>query len=149
MTVTHLYGDISLRDNKNEHVTIRTESPNHTIDFITTNLLHNGVAITPGTNKGTVIQNISVTTGVILNTPAGKITTFSQSATTHTTSTFTVTNSTVAATSIVLVNIMDYGGSSVITASVHNIVSGSFKIVVGNAGSVNLDAVAIIGFTVV
>ena len=74
---------------------------------------------------GTVTQTSSRTTGVTLNNVSGSITLVSAAGTSSYT-TFTVTNSTVAATDVIIVN--QQSGTDKYEAFVTNVSAGSFKI---------------------
>jgi len=74
---------------------------------------------------GTVTQATSRTTGVTLNKTAGAITLFSAAGTTTATS-FTVTNSTVAATDVIILN--QKSGTDLYDLMVTAVAAGSFRI---------------------
>lgn len=101
--------------------------------------------------KGTVTQITSINTGVTVNAAAGVITTFLADTLADNTDVFTVTNSSVTATSVVLTNIQDYAGTTGLpNVVVDNVAAGSFDIVIQNAGVAAsvLDGVLQIGFAV-
>jgi len=64
---------------------------------------------------------------------------------------FTVTNSTVAATDTVVVSIASYGGTAdgIPVVAVEATAAGSFVINLMNNGAVTLDALAVINFSVI
>jgi hypothetical protein len=82
---------------------------------------------------GTVTQATSITTGVTLNKLAGAITTVSQTIAAAAEATFTVTNSTVAATDVVVVNIKSTSSAGgPFLAYVSAVAAGSFNITITN-----------------
>jgi hypothetical protein len=80
---------------------------------------------------GTVTQATSRTTAVVLNKPTGAITLFSAAGTTAAT-TFTVTNSTVLATSVILLN--QKSGTDLYDLMVTAVAAGSFNITFRTTG---------------
>jgi len=91
---------------------------------ITSNSATAGIGYTTGAG-GTVTQGTSRTTGVTLNKISGSITLFSAAGTSSYT-TFTVTNSTVAANDVIIVN--QKSGTDKYEAFVSNVAAGSFNI---------------------
>jgi microcompartment protein CcmK/EutM len=103
-------------------------------------------------DKGSITQGTSLATGVTLNAHAGKITTWDlATVTSHGRATFTVTNSAVSATSIVMANLVDFTGSTnrYLHCGVDNIGAGSFDIVLMNSSGYTLDGTVVLGFMVV
>ncbi len=105
-------------------------------------------------SKATVTQATSITTGVTASAPAGVITTVSAALAADASAEFTVTNTFVAATSVVIANVVDYAGTDstngIPVVKVDTIGAGSFKVVISNAHSANaLNGVLKIGFIVV
>lgn len=101
-------------------------------------------------DKGTVTQATSITTGVTLNARNGIITTVSSTLAADTEATFTVTNSAVVAGSNVILGVT-YPAASAGTpvANVGAISNGSFTVVLTNVNPSNaLNAVVKIGFVV-
>jgi len=98
-----------------------------------TNLTASGTIVSTGTTGvgyatgagGTVVQGTSRTTGVTLNKTTGAITLFSAAGTT-TAATFTVTNSTVAATDVIILN--QKSGTDLYDLMVTAVAAGSFNI---------------------
>lgn len=80
---------------------------------------------------GTVTQATSRTTGVTLNKPSGAITLFSAAGST-TAATFTVTNSTVAATDVIILN--QKSGTDLYDLMVTAVAAGSFNITFRTTG---------------
>ena len=103
------------------------------------------------TNKGSVTQATSLTSGVTLHSPAGSITTISTSLEASETLSFICTNACVTATNFVFANIIDYAGSTgTPSVIVDNITRGSFAINVRNNHPVNtLNGSLKVGFFVV
>ena len=111
------------------------------------------VAIVGGTldvqDGGTVTQATSKSTGVTLNTHSGQITMDNASLAGAAEVAFTVTNSVVAATDCIIVNLAsaDTPGEHVVTVAA--VASGSFDIMVGNmSGSATTDAL-VVNFVVI
>jgi hypothetical protein len=116
--------------------------------------VNNGLNGYPNFVKTTVTQGTSITTGVTASAPAGVITTFSAAIAAQASAEFTVTNTFVSASSVVLANIVDYAGTDstngIPVVKVDSIGSTSFKIVISNAHSTNaLSGVLKVGFIVV
>lgn len=92
---------------------------------------------------GTVTQTTSIATSVTVNAPSGVITTVADvsSITAQTVATFTVTNDSVLATSVVSATVVDYAGTyatnGLPVVNVDNIGAGSFDIIVINAHDTN------------
>lgn len=104
-------------------------------------------------DDGTITQATSITTGVTLNKPAGVITTVSAATAAGGSDTFTLTNSFVAATSVIHAWIIDYAGTFTTNGlpivSVDNRGAGTVNIVLSNAHSANaLNGVVKIGFAI-
>lgn len=102
-------------------------------------------------DKGTVTQITSVTTGVTVSANAGVITTFSQSAAAGASATFAVTNTKVSTTSVVLVSIVNYAGTTGIPIVRVNggAGDGTFNVLVRNVhASEALNGVLTISFLV-
>jgi len=98
---------------------------------------------------GTVTQTTNRSTGVTLNKTSGQITTDATSLAAGAEAEFTVTNSTVAATDTVIVNITP-GGTGTPQAYVSNVGSGSFKITITNLHASTADTSAdVINFVVI
>jgi hypothetical protein len=89
-----------------------------------------GVGYSTGAG-GTVIQGTSRTTGVTLNKTTGAITLFSAAGTT-TAATFTVTNSTVAATDVIILN--QKSGTDLYDLMVTAVAAGSFNLTFRTTG---------------
>jgi len=100
---------------------------------------------------GAVTQITSDSTAVTLNKVCGQITTFALVLATAVDTSFTVTNSTVAATDTVVVSIASYGGTAdgIPVVAVEATAAGSFVINLMNNGAVTLDALAVINFAVI
>ncbi len=100
---------------------------------------------------GAVTQITSAATGVTLNKLSGAITTFALDQAAGVDVSFTLTNSTIAATDVVVVSIKSYGGTSdgIPVARVTATAAGSCVINIINTGAVTLDALAVINFAVI
>lgn len=99
---------------------------------------------------GTVTQLTSKTTGVTLNAVSGQITMHNAQLARNAGATFTVTNSFVAATDVVIVNIASGATASAYTATVDAVAAGSFKIHLHNhlTGS-DLSEAVVLNFVVI
>jgi hypothetical protein len=106
----------------------------------------NGIIVT----KSTVGQLTSVTSGVSINSPAGIISTVSTALATNGSAVFSVSNSCVEADSIVLANIVNYGGSQgAPIVRVQGITRGSFSVSLRNVSDADaLNGVVKVGFSV-
>jgi hypothetical protein len=83
--------------------------------------------------KSSVTQLTSITTGVTLNASAGVITTVSSTLAADTSATFTITNSNVQASSLVLANVVNYSGTQgAPVLRVQNVTGGAFSVVLRN-----------------
>ena len=94
---------------------------------------------------GTVVQGTSRTTGVTLNKRCGTITMFS-AAGSATAATFTVTNSTVGANDVIIVN--QASGTNLYDLLVTAVIAGSFNITFLTTGGTATDA-PVINFAVI
>lgn len=98
---------------------------------------------------GTVTQATSRTTGVTLSKLTGQITTDSSSLAAGAEAEFTVTNTLVAATDVIVLNITP-GGTGTPFAYVSSVAAGSFKITVTNLHAATADTSAdVINFAVI
>jgi hypothetical protein len=100
-----------------------------------------------------VTQTGSITTGVTINSNAGVITTVSATTAGGAKSTFTVTNSSVEAGSIVIAGVQNYAGTygtnGIPVVTVNNVVAGAFDVNIVNVHDSNaLAGVLQIGFSV-
>ena len=98
----------------------------------------------------TVTQGSDSETAVTSNGVAGIITTQALNEATSASTGFTLNNDKILATSIVLVNVLDYDGTTngIPVATVDDIAAGSCVIRLVNAGAVTLDAACKIGYFV-
>lgn len=98
---------------------------------------------------GAVTQITSASTGVTLNKACGQITTVALTTAAAAEERFTVTNSAVAATDVVVVG-TTYNGAGTALLSVQKIAAGAFDIVISNAhATAAFDAVMVINFAVI
>lgn len=101
-------------------------------------------------SKATVTQLTSNTTGVTINSNAGIITTVSSTLATGASASFTVTDSSVLSSSLVLSSIVNYTGTGLARVHVSGITTGSFSMTLGNSHPTTaMNAVVKIGFFVV
>lgn len=99
---------------------------------------------------GTVTQATSITTGVTLNKLCGTITTVSSTLAAAAEVAFVVTNSKVAATDLVVVNIKSTASAGTPVAFVTAVAAGSFTITLSNLhASAALDNTVVLSFTVI
>jgi len=100
---------------------------------------------------GAVTQITSATTAVVSNTVSGQITTVALTNAAGVDHIFTLTNSTIAATDVVVVSIGTYGGTAdgIPVVNVVATAAGSCVINLRNTGAVALDALAVINFAVI
>lgn len=106
-----------------------------------------GVIVVQG--QTAVTQATSITTGVTCNAYSGVITTFAQSGAGGAEAEFTVTNSKVAATDVVVACIKTHTSAGSYIAAVSAVANGSFKIQLTNLhGSAAGDGVLVINFIV-
>ena len=112
-----------------------------------------GMTFTTGTitvaDGGAVTQATNKTTGVTLNNLTGAITMNGAALGDDAIATFTVTNSTVAATDCVIVNHKSGGTLGSYNIQAHTMASGSFKISVQNVSGGSLSEALVIAFVVV
>ena len=97
---------------------------------------------------GAVTQATNKSTGVTLNKPCGAITMHNASLTADAEVTFTVTNSEVAATDVVLVSVKSGATTGKYLPFVTATAAGSFDITVSNVGSTAGEAV-VLNFAVI
>jgi hypothetical protein len=106
-----------------------------------------GVPVVQGQTAVTQITTIS--TGVTCNAYSGVITTVSQTVAAGAEADFIVTNSKVAATDVVLVNIKTHTSAGTFAASVATVAAGSFTIRLTNLHAANAgDNVLVLNFVV-
>lgn len=100
---------------------------------------------------GAVTQATSITTAVTLNTVCGTITTVSSTLAAGADATFTLTNSYIAATDVVVASIRSYGGTAdgIPVVAVSSTAAGSCTLNIRNTGATTLDAVILINFAVI
>lgn len=117
---------------------------------ITSSSSSDGIGYATGAG-GAVTQITSITTGVTLSTMSGAITTVSSTLVAGADATFTVTNTNVAATDVVVAGIQSYGGTAdgIPVVNVVATAAGSYDINIRNTGAVTLDALIVINVTVI
>jgi len=98
---------------------------------------------------GTVTQLTSKSTGVTLNTLCGQITTHNAAMTAGSEVSFLVTNSTVVATDLVIVNLASGGTTNTYVIGVEVISAGSFRILIENISSVGRSEALVLNFAVI
>lgn len=105
-----------------------------------------GYAATAG---GTVTQATNKTTGVTLNKICGQITMNGAALAAAAEVSFVVTNSTVSATDVVIVNVQSVGTAGAYLVSVGSVSNGSFSITVSNASAGSLSQAIVLNFVVI
>jgi hypothetical protein len=109
----------------------------------------NGVGYVSGIG-GAVTQITSITTGVTLNKVCGTITTVSSTLAAGVDTSFTLTNSKIAAADVVIASVKSYGGTAdgIPVIAVQSTAAGSCVFNIRNTGAVTLDALIVINFAV-
>lgn len=98
---------------------------------------------------GSVTQITSASTGVTLSTKCGKVTTVALTTAAGAEELFTVTNTKVALTSVVVPTITGYAGAGTPVAFVKTVAAGSFALGITNLhASAALDAAVSVNFVV-
>lgn len=98
---------------------------------------------------GAVTQITSITTGVTLSKPTGQITTVAATTAAAAEETFTVTNTLVAATDVVVIS-TTYAGAGTPMVYCKKVAAGSFDITIANLhATAALDALLVINFAVI
>jgi hypothetical protein len=98
---------------------------------------------------GTVTQATSKSTGVTLNKISGQITMNGAALAAAAEVAFTLTNSTIAATDVVIVNIQSVGTAGAYLVSVGAVANGSCSITVSNASAGSLSQAIVLNFAVI
>jgi hypothetical protein len=98
---------------------------------------------------GTVTQLTSKATAVTLDKTTGQITTHNAALAAATEVTFTVDNSTVAATDTVIVNLASGGTTNTYIVGVHAVAAGSFNIIIGNMSATSRSEVLVLNFAII
>jgi hypothetical protein len=98
---------------------------------------------------GTVTQSTSKSTGVTLNKISGQITMNGAALAAAAEVAFTLTNSTIAATDVVIVNVQSVGTAGSYLVSVGAVANGSCSITVSNASAGSLSQAIVLNFAVI
>ena len=98
------------------------------------------------TTGGTVTQATNKSTGVTLNTESGQITMNNAALGAGTEVTFTVTNSKITATDVVVACLGTGATAGAYLVGVNSVTAGSFKITVSNVSGGSLSEAAVINF---
>lgn len=102
--------------------------------------------------KATVTQATSTTTAVTVNGASGVITGFASTLAADAVESYTVNNSHVSATSVVIASVQGYSGTvatSAVSVYVTDVAEGSFVVNVANGGGAALDGAVTVGFVIV
>jgi hypothetical protein len=99
--------------------------------------------------QGTVTQQTSKSTGVTLNRSAGQITMNNATLNASTNVTFTLTNSTLSARDVLLVNVVSGATSGAYNCWVSSQGSGSCTITVRNISGGNLSEAVVLNFAII
>ena len=132
-------------------------APANTVDvtgniLATTSILSNGATSGIGYSSGAgaaVTQATSRTTGVTINNVCGRITLFSTTTTAGTFASFTVTNSAVASTDVVIVNIGSGATADRYNVTVTAVAAGSFRVQIHNVAAVGTAEAPTLNFAVI
>ena len=98
---------------------------------------------------GTVTQNANKTTGVTLNKLSGQIVMNGAALAAAAEVAFTLTNSFIAATDVVIVNIQSVGTAGAYLVSVGAVAAGSCSITVSNASAGSLSQAVVLNFAII
>jgi hypothetical protein len=116
------------------------------------NILSNSPTSLVGYNTGagnSVVQLTSRTTPVTINAPCGQITLFSTTTTAGTFASFTVNNSLINATDVVILNIASNATADRYGVSVTAVAAGSFRVQIHNIAAVGVAEAPTINFAVI
>jgi hypothetical protein len=111
-------------------------------------LTSNSLGYTTGAG-GTVTQLTSKATAVTLDKTTGQITTHNAALAAAAEVTFTVNNSTVAATDTVIVNLASGGTTNTYIVGVHAVAAGSFDIIIGNMSVTSRSEALVLNYAVI
>lgn len=103
---------------------------------------------TDQTDRGTVTQATNKSTGVTLSNRAGTITTNNAALAAAAEATFTVTNTTVAATDVIACSVVSGGTSGEYLAHTSAVAAGSFDITLANMSGASASDAVLINFVV-
>jgi hypothetical protein len=98
---------------------------------------------------GAVTQATSKSTGVTLNFPSGSITMNGAALADATNVSFTVTNSSIAATDVVIVNHASAGTAGAYSVLANAVAAGSFAVTVRNVSGGSLSQAIVLSFVVI
>jgi hypothetical protein len=116
--------------------------------FITSLVTGSGSIGYSAGNGATVTQNGNKTNAVTINKLSGQITMVNSALAAAAEVAFTVNNSTVAATDVVIVNIQSVGTAGSYLVSVGAVANGSFSITLSNASGGSLSQAVVLNFIV-
>lgn len=111
-------------------------------------LFTNGFGYTTGAG-GTVTQATSKTTAVTLNKITGRITMSGAALAAGAEAAFTLTNSTISATDVIIINVQSVGTAGAYLTSVGAVANGSCSITVSNASAGSLSQAVVLNFAVI
>ena len=111
-------------------------------------LTSNALGYTTGAG-GTVTQLTSKASAVTLDKITGQITTHDAALAAAAEVTFTVNNSTVAATDTVIVNLASGGTTNTYITGVHTVAAGSFDIIIGNMSTASRSEALVLNYAVI
>jgi hypothetical protein len=154
--VTVTASDVSLGNVTNESKATMFTSPAFTGTATAANITATGNVLSSGGGLGyttgngsTVTQSGNKGSGVTINKLCGTITMVNSALAAAAEAKFTVTNSTVAATDVVIVNIKSGGTSGSYVIAVTAVGSGSFDITISNVSAGSLSEAVVINFAVI
>jgi hypothetical protein len=123
---------------------------NHDGTYALRSHTHDSIGFTTGTGVGgTVTQLTSKATAVTLNKLCGRITMHNAALAAGAEVAFTVNNSTVANTDVVIVCVQSIGTANAYLVSVGAVGAGSFSITVSNASTGSLSQAVVLNFAVI
>lgn len=127
---------------------ISTSGSFSTTSTVTSSSPSAGIGYSTGAG-GAVTQLTSKATAVTLNTRTGQITTHNAALAAAVEVTFTVNNSTVAATDTVIVNLASGGTTNTYIVGVHAVAASSFDIIIGNMSATSRSEALVLNFAVI
>lgn len=111
-------------------------------------LFTNGFGYATGAG-GTVTQATSKTTAVTLNKITGRITMNGAALAAGAEAAFTLTNSTISSTDVVIVNVQSVGTAGAYLVSIGAVANGSCSVTVSNASAASLSQAVVLNFAVI
>ena len=107
-----------------------------------------GIGYSAGAGSS-VTQATSTTTGVTINTICGQITMFNTALAAAAEATFTVTNSSVSSTDVIIVNHASVGTAGAYIVGISGVATGSFKITVSNVSTSSKSEAIVLNYAII